>query len=83
MNNSRTAQTNVRLETNLLKRLESTCKALHCGKGTIVTLALEQYFERQDNAASQQQELIARVEALEARLEASQEVATEPASSTC
>ena len=83
MNNSRTVQTNVRLETNLLKRLESTCKALHCGKGTIAALALEQYFERQDNAASQQQEPIARVEALEARLEANQEAVAEPAPSNC
>ena len=79
MNNSSTAQMNVRIDTNLLKRLEATSTALHCGKGTIVSLALEQYFEMQGNAASQQQELIARVEALEARLEAG----AEPASSTC
>jgi predicted transcriptional regulator len=79
MNNSSTAQMNVRIDTNLLKKLEATCTALHCGKGTIVAQALEQYFERQDNAASQQQELIARVEALEARLE----VVAEPASSSC
>ena len=83
MNNNSTEQLNVRVDTNLIKKLEATSTALHCGKGTIVAQALEQYFERQDIAARQQQELIARVEALEARLEASQEVVAEPASSSC
>jgi predicted transcriptional regulator len=83
MNNNSTEQLNVRVDTDLIKKLEATSTALHCGKGTIVAQALEQYFERRDDAASQQQELIARVEALEARLEASQEAAAEPASSSC
>ncbi len=68
--NNRSVQLNVRIDPNLLQKLEAFCKSQHCGKGVIVSQALEQYFESQLNAASQQKELIARVEVLEARLEA-------------
>lgn len=77
--NNRSVQLNVRIDPNLLQKFEAFCKSQHCGKGTIVSQALEQYFESQLNAASQQKELIARVEVLEVWLEAG----SEPASSNC
>ena len=77
--NNRSVQLNVRIDPNLLQKLEAFCKLQHCGKGTIVSQTLEQYFETQLNAVSQQKELIARVEVLEAQLEAG----SEPASSNC